>query len=422
MCGNPRDKFQANVGRSPEEATFFWTGGPVEVAKDTYFASMFSGVTVFETGEGLVLVDTGLRRLSPGLAAVLRQVSSAPVHTAIYTHGHVDHAFGLEAFLLPGQPPPRIVGHRRMLDRFARYERTRRHNATLNARQFDGRAASAERDEYDTFGFPARPPNVLYDDALELEVGGVRFSLRHAEGETDDHTWVYCPDRRVLCPGDLFIWGVPNAGNPQKAQRYPWSWAAALREMGALGAESMCPGHGGPVVGDGELVRRMLTETADFLEVIVERTLALLEQGTPPHVDVVRGIELPTSDSPWLAPVYDEAEFIVRNVLRYFGGWYSGRPSELKPAPRQELARAIVELAGGVERLIGQASLLADTGDLALACHLADYALEAAPADEAVTAAVARIYRKRAAGETSLMAVNLYRSAAAHADEGRAFS
>ncbi len=422
MCGNPRDRFAELVGRPPEEAQFFWTGGPIEVAEGTYFASMFSGVTAFETPEGLVLVDTGLARLAPGLAALLRQKTAAPVHTVIYTHGHVDHAFGLAPFLLPGQAPPRIVGHRRMLARFARYAETPRHNAHLNARQFDGRASSAERDEFHVFGYPAHPPNVLYDDALELEVGGVHFSLWHAEGETDDHTWVHCPERGVLCPGDLFIWGVPNAGNPQKAQRYPWSWAAALREMAGLAPHTMCPGHGGPVVGDAALVGRMLGETAEFLELIVARTLAAMENGSPPHVDIVRTVELPRSSSPWLAPVYDEAEFIVRTVVRHYGGWYSGRPSELKPAPRDALARTVAELCGGADQLVSRARELATAGELALACHLADYALEAAPGEPAVKAAVAEIYRQRALGESSLMAVNLYRSAAAYAIEGRAFA
>ena len=41
----------------------------------------------------------------------------------------------------------------------------------------------------------------------------------------------------MLHPGDLFIWAVPNAGNPQKVQRFASDWAAALREMAGCGAE-----------------------------------------------------------------------------------------------------------------------------------------------------------------------------------------
>ncbi|HMJ13384.1 MAG TPA: alkyl sulfatase dimerization domain-containing protein [Polyangiaceae bacterium] len=410
-------------GKPPDEAKFFWSGGPITVAPRTWFASAFSGVTAFETDTGLVLVDSGLEQQGGLLASMIRQETSAPVHTAIFTQGHVDHAFGLKHFLSAGQPAPRVVAHRLMPARFARYELTAGHNAALNARQFGGtvRASEYQRKDYDTFRAPELPPTQLYDDQLDLDIGGVRFEVHYCRGETDDHSWIYCPERGVLCPGDLFIYAVPNAGNPQKVQRYPWDWANGLRQMAARKPRSLCPGHGGPVVNDPDKIQTMLLETASYLDVIVERTLAALNDGSPPHVDIVERVEIPSSASPWLDPVYDEAEFIVRNIIRYYGGWWTGRPSELKPAPRASVALEMAALAGGAERLAERARALADAGDLRLACHLADYALEAAPGDRAVQSAVSEIYERRAAGETSLMAINLFNSAAEYAREGRPF-
>jgi glyoxylase-like metal-dependent hydrolase (beta-lactamase superfamily II) len=418
MSPNPSRGFAEMVGQPPEEAKFFWSGGPVEVAERTWFASQLSGVTAFETDEGLVLVDSGTVVLAPVLAEAIRKETPAPVHTAVYTHGHVDHAYGLPSFLVEGQAPPRIIGQAAMPERFARYARTAAHNATVNARQFGG---AADRDTGVEWKEPALPPTELYDDALTIEVGGVRFELHAARGETDDHTWVFCPTRGVLCPGDLIIWGVPNAGNPQKVQRYPWDWADALRAMAACDARSLAPGHGGPVVDDAALVRRILEETAAYLEDLVEQTVAALNDGSPPHVDIVRAVRPPSTDSPWLQPVYDESEFIVRNIIRWFGGWYTGRPSELKPSPREDVAAAISALAGGASHLLAEAERRAAAGDLKLACHLADYALEAAPEDSAVQAGVASLYDRRAEVETSLMAINLFRSAAAYARAGRAY-
>jgi len=418
MPTNPALLFATMAGKSPEEAKFFWSGGPVEVAERTWFASQVSGVTAFETDEGIVLVDSGTTMLAPGLAAMIRQKSHAPIHTAIFTHGHVDHAYGLSAFLAEDQGTPAVIGHEAMPARFARYEATAAHNQAVNARQFGGTVAAETGAEWVS---PAIPPNRLYADELTIEIGGVTFELFHARGETDDHTWVYCPDRRVLCPGDLIIWGVPNAGNPQKVQRYPWDWAAALRSMAAKEPASLAPGHGGPVINDAELVGRILTETADYLDAVVERTLAVLEAGSPPHVDIVHAVELPHTDSPWLQPVYDEGEFIVRNVIRFYGGWFSGRPSELKPAPRADLATAVADLAGGARALATMAADKAATGDLAVACHLADFALEADPSDLATREAVAAIYDQRADTETSLMAVNLMNSAAAYARAGQPY-
>ena len=419
---NPTDLFKLLRGKPPEEAKFFWSGGPVEVAERTWFQSVFSGCTGFATDEGVVLVDSGLAPLGAKLAALLRQKTGAPIHTAIFTHGHVDHAFGLQSFLLPGQKPPRVIAHRAVADRFDRYERTRRHNAALNARQFGGAVQEAEAsDKFDNFKRPPIMPDTFYDDELTIEVGGLRFDIRHGRGETDDYSYVHCAGRGVLCPGDFFIWSVPNAGNPQKVQRYPWDWAAALRRMAALNASSLCPGHGGPVVNDAAKIKRMLTETADYLDAIVDQTIAAMEAGSPPHVDIVRSVVPPRSSSPWLQPIYDEAEFIVRNVIRYYGGWWSGRPSELKPAPRAAVAGEVARLAGGTVALLARARGVA-ASDLPLACHLADYALEAQPDDPEVRRTVASLYEQRAAGETSLMARNLFRSAAAYARAGRPFA
>jgi glyoxylase-like metal-dependent hydrolase (beta-lactamase superfamily II) len=418
---NPTDLFKLLRGKSPEEAKFFWSGGPVEVAEGTWFQSVFSGCTGFETDEGVVLVDSGLAPLGAKLADLLRQKTRAPIHTAIFTHGHVDHAFGLQAFLLPGQKPPRVIAHRAVAGRFDRYERTRRHNAALNARQFGGAVQEAEAsDKFDNFKRPPIMPDTYYDDALTIEVGGLRFDIRHGRGETDDHSYVHCPARGVLCSGDFFIWSVPNAGNPQKVQRYPWDWAKALRHMATLNARSLCPGHGGPVVDDAAKIKRMLTETADYLDAIVDQTIAAMEAGSPPHVDIVRSVTPPQSSSPWLQPVYDEAEFIVRNIIRYYGGWWSGRPSDLKPAPRAAVAGEVAQLAGGAAALLARARAVA-ASDLPLACHLADYALEAQPDDPEVQRTVAALYEERAAKETSLMARNLFRSAAAYARAGRPF-
>ena len=131
MASSTSDRFRAMRGRSAEEAGFFWQGGPIQAADRTYFQSRFSGVTGFDTDDGIVLVDSGMAQLGPALAKMLREKTSAPIHTVVITHGHVDHAYGIEAFLAPGQQRPRIVAHRNMPARFARYELTSRFNAAI---------------------------------------------------------------------------------------------------------------------------------------------------------------------------------------------------------------------------------------------------------------------------------------------------
>ncbi len=158
-----------------------------------------------------------------------------------------------------------------------------------------------------------------------------------------------------------------------------------------------------------------MLETADYLDSIVRQTLAAMNDGAPSHVDILQRVKPPETASPWLKPVYDDPELIIRNIIRFYGGWWSGRPSELKPAPRTPLAREIAALCGGAAILLAHAKALAEAGEMRLAGHLADYALEAAPDDPAVREDVAAIYERRAARETSLMAENLFHAAAATA-------
>lgn len=392
-----------------------------EVADRTYYCSAFSGVTAFETDTGLVLIDTGLSAVSTTIADELREHTNAPVHTAIYTHGHLDHAFGLDAYLTEEQDPPDVIAHRAMPERFDRYALTAGHNEAINGRQFGGTASGMDDSEASGFGWPEHPPTTLYDDTLTIRVGNTSFEIHHARGETDDHSWVYCPERDVLCSGDFVIGVAPNAGNPQKVQRYPEEWADTLRTIAGVDAGTLCPGHGDPIVDDPEEIRRRLLAGAEYLDTIVERTLDALNDGSPPHVDIVREIELPDPEEPWLAEVYDAGEFIARNVLRYYGGWWSGRPCELKPARRDALADEIVALAGDAETLAARAEKLVEQGDLRLACHLADYALEAAPDDEGIQETVAAVYEQRAKAATDMMSRNIYSTAVEYATEGRAF-
>ena len=146
-------------------------------------------------------------------------------------------------------------------------------------------------------------------------------------------TWL--ADRKVLCCGDLFIWASPNAGNPQKVQRYPLEWAQALRRMMALEPEFLLPGHGVPVIG-ADRVAQALSDTAELLESLVSQTLDVMNGGGRLD-EAIHTVTVPASlaDRPYLQPVYDEPEFIVRTVWRLYGGWWDGNPATLKPAPER---------------------------------------------------------------------------------------
>ncbi len=281
-----------------------------------------------------MLVDTGNQVFAATNHERIRGWDTERLHTTVFTHGHIDHVFGLAPFEEEaegkGWALPHVVAHELLPGRFDRYLLTAGYNGVINQRQF----------QFPKPYWPTeyRYPDELYRDQHTLTVGGETWELHHDKGETDDATWVWNPDRKVLCTGDLFIWASPNCGNPQKVQRYPREWAIGLRKMAALGAEVLLPGHGFPIIG-ADRIALALGDTAELLESLVDQTLELMNAGARLD-DIVHTVQAPAAPPrpPYLRPVYDEPEFVVRNLWRLYGGWYDGNPAHLKPATDAALA------------------------------------------------------------------------------------
>ncbi|WP_328540394.1 alkyl sulfatase dimerization domain-containing protein [Streptomyces sp. NBC_00344] len=383
--------------------------GLVPLGERTGFFPAFANVAVFDTGDGLVLVDSGDIRTASQLHLAVRRFSADPVRSVVFTHGHVDHVFGVGPFDKEaeddGAGRPEVIAHEAVRDRFDRYRQTAGYNTWINRRQF-GVPSLEWPTEY-------RYPDTTYRDRLSVRRGVLTFELFHARGETDDHTYVWIPELRTLCTGDLFIWNSPNAGNPQKVQRYPVQWAQALRAMRALGAEVLLPGHGVPIRG-ADRVRQALGDTAELLESLCAQTRELMNSGARLD-EVLHAVKAPAGllEKPYLHPAYDEPEFVVRNLWRLWGGWYDQNPANLKPASEAALATELADAAGGARTLSGRAVELLGRGELRLAAHLAEIAALAAPADPEVARIRAQVYTRRAEEEPSTMARGVFNWAAA---------
>ncbi|MEO6044586.1 MAG: alkyl sulfatase dimerization domain-containing protein, partial [Tepidiformaceae bacterium] len=377
-----------------------------------------ASANTLDSGDGLVMLDTGATQdAAPLFEQVRKWRPDSRLASAVFSHHHVDHIFGVGPFEAEaaekGWSRPLVYGHEHLGRNFDRYKKTIGWNTAINARQF-AIAAPHYR-----FAEPSRYPDVTYSQSLTLRQGDLTFELRHTRGETEDATWTWVPEKKILAPGDLFIYATPNAGNPQKVQRYVGEWAAGLREMAALGAELMLPGHGFPIFG-GDRIKTALTDTAELLESIEGQVLALMNTGASLDT-VLHSVTAPAHllEKPYLRVVYDHPEFLVRNVWRLYGGWHDGEPDNLLPAPRLQQAREWVELAGGLERVLDRAAALRAEGDLRMACHLVEYAVIAEPGSNAAHALRAEIYAARAALETSSMSRNILNHAALSSQQGK---
>ena len=163
-------------------------------------------------------------------------------------------------------------------------------------------------------------------------------------------------------------------------------------------------------------MRAALSETAELLESLARsQTLAMMNAGAPLEEIARARCAAPAHllARPYLQPIYDEPEFIVRNVWRLYGGWWDGDPSTLKPAPAAALARGVAALAGG-------AAALADARRGAARRRGSSRSRATWPRGGARGAGRRRrrsrrgatIYRARAEAETSLMARGIFAAAA----------
>jgi alkyl sulfatase BDS1-like metallo-beta-lactamase superfamily hydrolase len=386
-------------------------GELAEITDGVAFLPTFGNCSAFSTDDGLFMVDTGSAFTAPKMHEELRHWSDDPLNTAVFSHGHIDHVFGVGLFeeeaSTNGWRAPHVIAHEHMPRRFDRYVMTAGYNQIVNRRQFG----------IDNLMWPTqyRYPDETYVHEHTVQVGGLDVHLRHEKGETDDATVTWIPSKKVLCTGDLFVWSSPNAGNPQKVQRFPREWAQALRRMSQLDAEFLLPGHGMPIIGASR-IQQALTETAEFLEIIVDQTLEMMNAGARLS-DVISSVVAPShlSDRPFLQPVYDEPEFIVHNIWRLYGGWWDGNPATLKPANDRLVAAEVAELAGGAGRLAERAEELMAEGSSdaeRLAGHLIEMAWLSAPKDRAVAEARQRIFSVRAERATSTMAKGVFNWAA----------
>jgi alkyl sulfatase BDS1-like metallo-beta-lactamase superfamily hydrolase len=388
-----------------------------EISDRIAMVEAFSHVIALDTDEGLVLFDCSLEAFGMRAGTELRRWSDHPIHTIVYTHGHADHVGGARPLINDARdrrhPRPIIVGHQAVAERFDRYDLTNGYNAIVNSRQFRGMGLLASSDESRPV-FPTQwvRPSLTYSHAMQLKVGELDIELHHGKGETDDHTWAWLPQHKALCVGDFLTWVFPNAGNPQKVQRYPLEWARVLREMAARNAELLLPAHGLPISG-ADRIRVVLDDVASALEYLVNETLQLMNDGATLD-QVLQTVKMPAAlmDKPYLQPTYDEPEFVIRNVWRLYGGWYDGNPARLKPPSDNAIAMETANLVGGVEPLIRKALDLRSKGELAMAAHFIELAVMAEPDSANVHKARARIYKERRYEELSLMAQGIFGYAA----------
>ena len=358
----------------------------IEVGPRSYLIRMpIVNAAFFETDEGIVLVDTGMGPAGPAILDAIRSVSDKPIHTIIYTHGHVDHAYGTWAIMEAGETPE-IIGHELLEERFHRYIRLRGSLAGYMS-QPEEQLPSSEAD----LGWPTRYMNqydIFFDELVHTFV-------EHHKGETDDQLYVWVPGRGALASADYYQGFLPNAGNGKRYQRHVEDWVVALQEMASLEPKILLPAHG-EAITDGATIVESFSVLAEALQYIVDYTIEGLNAGK--RKDLIYGsVQLPEhlATHPTLNVQYVTPNDISKMVIKKYTGWWDDIPSNWTPASMEDQGNMIIELAGGniptittyARGLIGQ--------DIRLASHLTDWLFYARPDDADVQQLVFDVYKAR---------------------------
>jgi alkyl sulfatase BDS1-like metallo-beta-lactamase superfamily hydrolase len=381
-------------------------GPGVLVARDFHLGSVIH----IATEDGPVVVDTtGGAGSAAAARDALAERNGGAARWLIYTHCHPDHCGGAGAF--ESDQLEGVVAQDQLPDLWERdmsclwpwHERVRAWQR--------GRPKEAGLGYDEPGGRQFLPPTLTFRDTLDLEVGGTHIHLEHTEGETRDHLLVWLPDRKVLCPGDLYYAAFPNLSTPAIGPRPIEGWIRSLDRMLELGAEHLVPSHTRPISG-ADAVRTVLTDYRDAIDHIWTATHQALNDGLDADTAAAT-IRLPDrlASQPFLQERYGTVAWGVRAAYDRLTGWFDGTPATLNPLPRHHRHAEIVEIAGG-DALVARAQARHDEGRHQLALELASIVVDADPHHEAANRITISACKALAAEATSINEVGFYISGA----------
>jgi glyoxylase-like metal-dependent hydrolase (beta-lactamase superfamily II) len=223
-----------------------------------------SSTALLEVGASVAHTASFLQALEP--------LGLPPLRAAVLTHWHWDHSFGGAALDVP------IIAHRDTAAELARQAALDWSDAALDARVEAGEEIAFCRDMI-RIEIPDRSdleivlPQIVFDDHLELDLGGVRVAIDHVGG---DHAADSCVFHVV--EDDLIVLG--DCLYQRLYAPEPFLTVASVQALtariGAYGARLAIEGHGDTLLDGEALARRLsgLAAAADRVERLGDDALA----------------------------------------------------------------------------------------------------------------------------------------------------
>lgn len=348
---------------------------------------------------GVVVIDTTeTTQAAENILADFRKVCDLPISTIIYTHSHRDHISGASVFA-QGHDVEVIAADNFNSD-LVNVDKSRpAPNAVLMARTKRHFGISLPPDERISVGVGPgdRPmkgmgagylePTVRISKTTTLTREGFELELAKAPGETPDHVIVWLASDRILFSGDNFYHAFPNLYAIRGTSYRDFdAWADTMDLLLAYQPEILAPGHTMPVIG-ADAIREALTNYRDAIRHVVAETVKGMNSGLDP-VTIAHHLTLPNSlaNKPYLQEYYGHIGYASRAYFAGTLGWFDGNPTSLAQLPPATEAKKLIELAGGADNVLANATKSLEDGEPQWAMELVDRLIaadiESAPARE----------------------------------------
>jgi len=248
------------------------TGRPTEIGAGVFVipdggVELVPNVGVIVGDRAALVVDAGL---GPRNGAMVRSIAEElagdrPLFLTL-THWHPEHGFGAQAFA-----DATIIYNRKQHEEF-------REKAAGYLGMFSGLGEAIAHELADV---QFVDPQIVYDGAAELDLGGKAVQLRTwGPAHTREDQGIYLPAEKILLVGDL----VENRSHPVLSFFPPHEtevdarqWMAVLEQLQRMDVETVVPGHG--ELGDLGL----LATAHEYLAFLESETNRLADEGEDPE-------------------------------------------------------------------------------------------------------------------------------------------